>query len=111
MSTYMRSLLQKTIYALMFIGFLGLNAAVFAAYFVRIVDIQTGAVQDIFGRELTEAPIIASLIFAHASVWVGWAWFFGDWVIYWSVIGVLFLLFRFAELLEMPGTDESGTIS
>lgn len=67
----------------------------FFAYFVRSVDPVTHVWYDGLGRRLSDAPLIARLIFGSERDWAGWTWFLVDMVVFWGGFGIAVLLCQF----------------
>lgn len=62
----------------------------FLAYFVTHTDPGTRIIYDGFGRQLTESPWLLRVILTQDRLWAGWAWFAGDFVVFWLGIGLGF---------------------
>lgn len=77
---------------------LGIDILVFAAYlicaeFLISYNAVTGVMSDGFGRELTEAPAIFSVIGLFKD-WAGFGWFVVDTTVSFALICIAYLLFK-----------------
>jgi hypothetical protein len=93
------------------VGYLGVALLIavfiagFVAYMIVSFDPATGAYFDGFGRRLTDAPLIARLIFAEESdSWPGWGWFIADMVFFWTGVGVGAMLIQYG--FRSPGQSQ-----
>lgn len=65
---------------------LGMLFATWEAYFVTSHDPQTNRLIDGLGRELSVSPWLVRFIFDSNRLWPGPAWFFGDIVLFWTIM-------------------------
>ena len=77
--------------------------AAYLAYFVTSFDRSSGIWRDWFGRPLSETPWFIRFIFRHDDLWPGWWWFAADIVTFWSLIGLAYLLTKFAMSKDTKG--------
>jgi hypothetical protein len=71
--------------------------AAFMALFIRNLDTATRTVYDGLGRQLSEPPMWAKMVFTSESSWAGLGWYALDSIWFFGGLGLAFVLYGLGE--------------
>lgn len=70
----------------------------FMAYFVKKLDPVTGIVRDGLGRQLSEPPLIATIVLeTDGKSWAGFGWYCLDLIVAIAVGGLIHFIYELGE--------------
>ena len=71
----------------------------FLSYFVRSSGTDN-IILDGLGRQLELTPMIVKFLYVSDTMWPGWGWAIFDWLMFFGLIGIAYLLYNFATKLD-----------